>query len=382
MPLRVLHVVDSLAGSGGAENRMVDEVLALRDTFEQALVRLFERDFLERRLVEAGIPVHHLGFQARYAARTFFLAARRLRTIIRDFRPDVVHTTLVTGNLVGQLAARPLRIPVVSTMTRTGDQQLRRLHLPSAATLKGRLLDAYGNHVARSAGVRYRAVSEYARDTNCVSMRFPRERVTVIPRGVALEASPPTTHRRSDFGLPETGPLFVNVARLVPEKAQDLLVEAFAQVIPSLPDAHLAIAGDTGPAAPAVHAAVDDCGVAGRVHLLGFRADVRALVRLADVFVFSSLSEGFPGAVAEAMLVGTPVVAFDIPPLLELTDNGRFGRLARAGSAHDLAAAVLAEYRDPNRVPRAAAAQAHAGIFRIEAVTARLGELLATASRA
>ena len=54
--LRVVHVIDSLAGSGGAENRLVDEVIALDDRFDQTVVRLFERDFLEARLTAAGIP--------------------------------------------------------------------------------------------------------------------------------------------------------------------------------------------------------------------------------------------------------------------------------------------------------------------------------------
>src|SRR5690606_19621042 len=109
--LRVAHVIDSLAGSGGAENRLVDEAVALAGRFDQIVVRLFEQDQLDERLADAGIEVVPLGFRAARAARTWPLAARRVRAILRPWRPDVVHTSLVTGNLVGQLAARGLGVP-------------------------------------------------------------------------------------------------------------------------------------------------------------------------------------------------------------------------------------------------------------------------------
>ena len=111
------------------------------------------------------------------------------------------------------------------------------------------------------------------------------------------------TDRRS-FGLPDAGTLFVNAARLAPEKAQTLLVEAFAAARRHLPDAQLAIAGAPGVAEPSVRDAIARHDLGTAVHLLGWRADVRFLVATADVFVFSSLSEGWPSAVVEAMAMG------------------------------------------------------------------------------
>ena len=83
----------------------------------------------------------------------------------------------------------------------------------------------------------------------------------------------------------------------------------------------------------------------GAVHLLGWRDDVRSLVAAADVFVFSSLSEGSPSAVLEAMAIGTPVVAFAIAPVVELT--GGHARLATTGSSVGLAEEMLAAYDRP-----------------------------------
>ena len=335
----VVHVIDSLAASGGAENRLVDEVVALADRHpgtRQAVVRLYARDALQPRLEAAGVPVVALGLDARRAARTWPLAARRLRAVLRERRPDVVHTALASANLVGQLAAAPLGIPVVSSFNRTGDPALQ----PDAGW-RGRVMQAVGRAAARRGDVWWRAVSAHARDA-----RVPADRVTVIPRGVAL-ADLPGPADRSAFGFPDEGPIVVNVARLVPEKAQHLLVEAFAAARADLPGARLAVVGPAGPAEPAVRAAIERHGVAGAVHLLGFRDDARALVAAADVFAFSSLSEGSPGAVLEALALGTPVAAFAIEPVEDLTDGGRYARLAPPGDAPALGRAIIEAVRSP-----------------------------------
>ena len=375
--LRVVHVIDSLAGSGGAENRLVDEVLALTGRFDQRVVRLFERDFFDVPLADAGVPVTALGYQSRGAGRTWPAIARRLGHELRNDPPDVLHTSLFTGNLVGQLAGARLGIPVVSTFNRTGELGLQRALQPGVASWKGRTMQAIGRRVARLGDVHYRAVGDYARATNCAAMRLPVDACTVVPRGVRVDPASVAAATRGPFAVPTDAPLFVNVARLVPEKAQHLLVEAFARVRAELPDAHLAIAGDVGPALPAVQGAVERAGLADAVSLLGFRSDARALVSVADVFAFSSVSEGSPGAVVEALVLGTPVAAFAIPPVAELTAGDEHAWLADPGDAAALAAAMLAAWRAPDRKERAVATQRWAvATYSLDGVAGRLGDLL------
>ncbi len=372
--MKVLHVVDSLADTGGAERRLVEEVLALAPRFDQRVVRLYERDQLQGRLEKAGIPVVAIGLSGRWAGRTWPWAAARLHGEFRRWRPDVVHTTLFSANLTGQLAARPLGIPVVSSFNRTGELTLQRALQPGVAGWKGRTMQAIARRAARSDGVHFRAVSTYARDTNCELFDVPRARVTVVPRGVADERPPPDVGRAA-FGLRDGRPLFVNVARIAPEKAQHLLVEALAEVRLKLPDAELAIAGAAGSAEPDVRSAIAAHGLTDAVHLLGWRGDAGALVACADVFAFSSLSEGSPSAVLEAMALGTPVVAFAIGPVAELTDEGRHARLVPVGSSAALAEAMVAASTDPDRDARVRAAREWAERFTLDEVAGRLGDL-------
>jgi glycosyltransferase involved in cell wall biosynthesis len=352
----------------------VEEILALSDRFGHRVVRLYERDDLGSRLADAGIEVVPLGFRARRAGQSWPLAALRLRRIVRRWQPDVLHTALFYGNLVGQLAVLGKGVPVLSTFNRSGEwySQARR-----SGGWKARTMFAVGRWADHRGYVHYRAVGEEARRTNCAVRGLDPARCTVVPRGVGPVGSVVPADR-SAFGLPESGPLFVNVARRVPEKAQHLLVAAFAKVQASLPDASLAIAGDPGPADAAISAAIATAGLEDAVFLLGYRSDARSLVAAADVFAFSSVSEGSPGSVAEALSLGAPVAAFDIPPVAELTDGGRYAFLAPSGSVDGLADAMMSAYRSPDRAERVEAARRWAERFELSAVADALGDLLET----
>jgi glycosyltransferase involved in cell wall biosynthesis len=373
--MRVLHVIDSLAGTGGAENRMVEEVVALGDRFEQRLIRLFARDDLQPALESAGIEVTALGFDASKAARTWPLAARRLRSLMVEWRPDVVQTALAAGNLAGQLAARPLGVPVLSTFNRTGDLALQQQLLPAQRTWKARIMRTVARRAARQGDVHFRALNAHTQETNCRLLGISVDRATVIPRGIAVDRSALVTDR-SELGLPDGGPLFVNVGRMTPEKAQHILVEAFAVARARHPGARLVIVGPPDAAEPDVKAAIARHGLVDDVLLLGYRRDARSITAAADVFVSSSLSEGMPGAVLEALVLGTPVAGFDIPPLMEVSDGGRHAHLARTGSSDDLARAMVDTYLSPSRAEDAAAAQTWARRFDLATVAAELGDLL------
>ncbi len=337
--MRVLHVVDSLAGSGGAEHGLVREICRFGPGVEQKVVRLFERDELDATLVEAGIEVIPLGFRAAAASRTFPFAALKLLKLIRSYRPDVIHTSLFIGNLVGQLAARAAGVPVVSTFVLSGDLALLKATQPGAASKKAAMMRRMAAASARMSRASFRALTEDAKQTNAALLGVPPDRVTVIGRGVPEPVR--DVMPRSDLGLPEDVPLAVNVARLAAQKGQVHLLRAFALAAERHPEVHLVIVGRGGDAESEVREEIRNFGLESRVTLLGYTPHARHVLEHASVFVFTSLMEGLGTAVIEALAAGIPVVAFDIPPVREATDDGRAATLVSQGHVAELAEGIV-----------------------------------------
>ncbi len=333
--MRVLHVINSLGGSGGAEHGLVREITRFEPDVEQLVVRLFGRSHLAGTLVEAGIPTVSLDLEARRAARNWTTAARRLVTEIRRFRPDVVHTSLFTANLAGQLAARRTRTPVLSTLTQSGDVALIRSYQPGAASWRAAALRAVATRVGRGPRIRYRALTEHTAVTNAAALGVPTARIRVIPRGVD------TSRTYRPPAAPPPRPLVVNVGRQTAQKGHEHLVDAFERVAIRFPEAELWILGRKGERSEVLAARIAASVAGERIRLLGYRPDALDLVAAADVFAFPSLMEGLGTAVLEAMAAGVPVVAFDIPPVREITDDGRVAVLVPVGDGDALAEAIL-----------------------------------------
>ncbi len=346
--MRVLHVIDSLAASGGAEQGLVREVTRFSPGIEQRVVTLYDRMELADEVREQGIPIDLIGLKEGSGSRSWPRAVTAVRRTAREFKPDVIQTSLFLGNIVGQLAGRSLRIPVVSNLVLSGDLESLRTFQPGASSRRAGLLRSIAGWAARSDVVRFRALTEEVKSSNAALLGVDDSRVTVIPRGVPR---PLETPRRTlaELGLPE-GPLAVNVGRLAPQKGQIRLVQAFGEVRKQVPGAHLAIIGREGEASSQVATEIDRLGLGAAVTLVGHTTHVVDYLRSAHVFAFSSLMEGLGTAVLEAMAVGVPVVAYDIPPVREATADGRFATLIPVGDVAGLASALVAELSSEKRI--------------------------------
>jgi len=147
------------------------------------------------------------------------------------------------------------------------------------------------------------AVSEMVR-RELLEIGVPDEKIDVIVNGVDLREFAPGPADRRSLGLPETPVLGLFVGDIKsPIKNLDTVLRALVDV----PGVHLAVAGTLdGSPYPALAA---DLGVADRVHFLGFRRDVAALMRAADVFLLPSRRDSCPLVLLEALASGLPVIA-------------------------------------------------------------------------
>ncbi len=130
------------------------------------------------------------------------------------------------------------------------------------------------------------------------------------------------------LGIPESAPVAVMVSCLKPQKAPEDFVRAAAKVLERVPDAHFIQAGD-GELRDFVLAEARRLKIDDRYHLLGWRRDVRDIIHLSDVLVLTSLWEGLPRVIPQAMAAGKPVVCTAVDGSPEAVKDGVNGFLAR-----------------------------------------------------
>jgi glycosyltransferase involved in cell wall biosynthesis len=259
----------------------------------------------------------------------------RLCRLIREFRPHVVHTHTAKAGALGRLAAWLSRVPVV-VHTYHG-HVLRSYFGPSKTALfrlteraLARLTDAL---VAVSPAVK----------ADLVSLGVAREsKIRVVPLGLDLHGLAETLPRgvlRAAANFPVEARLVGMVGRLAPVKDVPTFLRAAARVRGLHPEVRYALVGD-GPDRPALERVVAELGLSAVVHFFGWRRDLPAVYGDLDVVVNSSLNEGTPVALIEALAAARPVVATAVGGTPDLLAGGRHGLLVPPGDPEALAEAI------------------------------------------
>ena len=143
----------------------------------------------------------------------------------------------------------------------------------------------------------------------------------------------PQPHREADRKI------ILCIARLVPEKDHHTLITAFGLLAKRHPDAELWIVGD-GNRRKSISEYAGQAAFAGRIRLIPGQLDIRPLLWQGSVLVLSSVEEGLPNVVLEAMASGLPVIATEVGGLPEVVENGRTGLLVPSRNADVLANAL------------------------------------------
>ena len=149
-----------------------------------------------------------------------------------------------------------------------------------------------------------------------------------------------------EFWLPHGVPLVMNVGALVGHKGQTHLLDAMPIVMREVPDAHLVILGE-GELRTPLERQVKELHLERAVRMPGFREDVLSLMKSADLFVMSSVTEGLGSAVLDAMAMALPVVGTRAGGIPEAVVDGETGLLVQPGEPKPLAAAIVRLLKDP-----------------------------------
>jgi glycosyltransferase involved in cell wall biosynthesis len=374
--MRVLHVINSLSGSGGAEQGMAREIVRFGPNVTQMVVRLYAPADLEPELEKEGIESVSLGLESGNSGWNWPAGITRLGRFVRRFDPDVLHSSLASANLIAQSSGARIGLPVVSTFALSGDPELMRLYQPGANSVPARMLRKVERWSARRSHVWFRALTVDSKESHCAAGRLDPSRVTVVPRGVPVAEGPVPS--RAELGLPTDVPLILNVGRQTAQKGHDDLVRAFAVVNARHP-AYLVILGREGDGTELLQRSITELGVGERVTVIPYTDRPYDYYRNADVFAFPSRMEGLGTAVLEAMACGLPVVGYDIPPVREIGGDIEVATLVPPGDVGTLADAVLAvlEGEGDSRSLADAARRVVVEDYSLDVVAQRVEELLA-----
>jgi sugar transferase (PEP-CTERM/EpsH1 system associated) len=215
------------------------------------------------------------------------------------------------------------------------------------------------NRLLRRPSDRAIAVGSCVRDALIQNEGLPPDRVEVIYNGVDVSRYDPQRPLRDavrkELGYDPGEILIMQVARLNRLKDHPTALGAMARLAKDCPQARLVLVGD-GEERAALEDLTDELGLRSIVRLLGTRSDVARLLQAADIFLLSSISEGIPLTIIEAMATGLPCVATRVGGIAEVIVDGETGRLAHARDAVALAERLRELIGEPDRARRMGAA--------------------------
>ncbi|MBI4934155.1 MAG: glycosyltransferase [Actinobacteria bacterium] len=252
-------------------------------------------------------------------------ALLKLIAILRRERPDVVHTHTAKAGTLGRIAALVAGVPI-------------RVH-----TFHGHVFDGYfpawkawaflaiERVVARFTD-RVLTLSEGLRDDLSSHFRVaPASKITVVPLGLDLHPlAQCEMHRgelRRELGIPPDAVLVGIVGRMVPVKNHGLFFRALAELVTRESRPLRAIVVGSGELEAQLRPQVDGLGLSPIVHFLGWRRDLERIYADLDVVALTSLNEGTPVALIEAMAAGVPVVSTAVGGAPDLLREGERGEL-------------------------------------------------------
>ncbi|MCS7273699.1 MAG: glycosyltransferase [Fimbriimonadales bacterium] len=336
--IRVVQVIPAF-NVGGAE-WMATYLAAHLDPerFESHLISLHppKGSPLEQYLQRHGAKIHSAYKRRGFDGRTYL----RLIRLLRQIRPDIVHTHQPVGRYVypACLFARPKAV-------------VHTVHNVALGEIRSRLWRRFQSWAYRF-GVQPVSIAEEVSRT--FRREYRREPVALIPNGIPTARYMPNDAARAVWrareGIPQDAVLLVCVGALRAQKNHPLLLRAYARLGEQSANTLLLVVGAPDHANPtyadSLQRLAQELGIAERVRFLGGRGDVPAILNASDIFVLASHYEGNPLSVMEAMAAGLPPVCTAVGGVPELIQHERTGLLVPPENEAALADALKRLIKD------------------------------------
>ncbi len=363
----ILHIITRLIVGGAQENTMLTAALLDRDRYTVDLVS-GPQTGAEGSLIEEvgtrGIPLTIEPALVREISPVKDLRALlALYRHIRRGRYTVVHTHSGKAGMLGRWAAWLARVPVIVHTVHGWSHHDRQHPVVRRVFI---LLEQLTARITDKLIV----VSPLNTEKGLRDGIARPDKYVTIRSGIDLDRFHHPEHPRDtvrlELGIPAEAPVVGTVTRLSAQKAPLDFVAAAALVAEDFPDVHFVIVGD-GPLREEVEAAVAQRGLTDRVHLTGLRRDVPDLMHSFDIFALTSLWEGLPRVLPQAMAAALPIVATAADGNAEAVSHGVNGLLTPPGEPAAFAAALRNLLSDPDLARR----MGHEGLDMVDEFGAR-----------
>ena len=287
-----------------------------------------------------GVRLLHIPMSRSPLSSKNISAYKQLCKIIRENNIDCIHCNTPVGGLLGRLAGKKCGVKKVI-------YQAHGFHFYKGAPKKNWLLyypiEKWLAHYTDA------LITINQEDYEIAKSKFKLRnngKVYYVP-GVGIDlkqynsdnVTDVRTKLRAEIGLNEDATVCISMGDLIPRKNYGVAISATGQLKDKYPELHYVICGK-GPELENLTKLAQECGVSDRVHFLGFRSDIKDLLRAADVFLFTSLQEGLPRSTMEAMASGLPIACSRIRGNTDLIDEGRGGVLFDPENADECATSL------------------------------------------
>jgi glycosyltransferase involved in cell wall biosynthesis len=333
-PWRIAFVITELE-VGGAERCLTNLVLGLdRRRFTPIVYSLWPRPEgehceLVHQLESAGIPVHFVGLRL---PRHLRKGSRQLNRLLAETRPHLLQSFLFHANVIGAISGWRTKVPHIVQGIRVADRSAWRMMLERAtSTLVERIVCVSDS------------VAVMARD----EARLPAEKLCVIPNGIDVDSYTNIAPiDLASLGVPPGRRVMVCVGRLHRQKGIDWLLKNMPAILSEFSDVDLLVVGQGSEEAAFKNLAAQS-GITERVHFLGWRPDVPAILKSSSLLLLPSRWEGMPNAVLEAMALKLPVVASRVEGVTELLGSEAEKQTVAFGDDQNLVRTIASILRDP-----------------------------------
>ncbi|WP_286219896.1 glycosyltransferase family 4 protein [Marinobacter apostichopi] len=322
----ILHLIDT-TGPGGAETVFATLLKEFAQTNSKNIVVLRGEGWVADKVRLIGIEPHIIDSKGSFNL-TYI---RALRKLVTDEQVDLIHAHLLGSNVYGALLALICRKPMIATFHGAVDVAARERFLKAKFLI-------IGLGASKIVCVSKRLESELAARSSLPSRKLKLIYNGVDPTPISIGTK---TDLRQELGLPSCSTLVISIGNIRPAKGYEYLIDAAIGISETDPDIHFLVIGHqretlfkqlkerTSKAASPPH-----------IHWLGFREDVAAILRQADIFLLPSVSEGFSIATVEAMMAGVPVIATKSGGPEEIIVDGETGFLIPTRDASAIVEAI------------------------------------------